>query len=374
MNIVLMFGGKSGEHEVSLISGASVARHIPKDGNRISLVGIDRDGAWYLQDDSLLEMVRTNPDAALSITADPARRVQVVPGGGCTGALRCGDTSIPADVVFPVLHGTFGEDGTIQGLFEMAELPYVGGGVMASAIAMDKEKSKVIWQEAGLPIVPFLTVREAEWTAGDSTAQGAGRHTVCSTIEETFTWPVFVKPARAGSSVGACKAVDRASLAECLDEAFRWDTKILVEPFITAREIECSVTGNGRAVAYEPGEIAPTHEFYDYEAKYIDPDGAVLIIPAPLTAEQKEQVTSLACRAYELLDLDGLSRVDFFLDKTCGKLYLNEINTLPGFTSISMFPRMCEAAGLNYPDLITHLLDLARERFEHSRRLRTTRA
>ena len=150
-----MFGGKSGEHEVSLISGASVARHIPKDGNRISLVGIDRDGAWYLQDDSLLEMVRTNPDAALSITADPARRVQVVPGGGCTGALRCGDTSIPADVVFPVLHGTFGEDGTIQGLFEMAELPYVGGGVMASAIAMDKEKSKVIWQEAGLPIVPF---------------------------------------------------------------------------------------------------------------------------------------------------------------------------------------------------------------------------
>ena len=184
MNIVLMFGGKSGEHEVSLISGASVARHIPKDGNRISLVGIDRDGAWYLQDDSLLEMVRTNPDAALSITADPARRVQVVPGGGCTGALRCGDTSIPADVVFPVLHGTFGEDGTIQGLFEMAELPYVGGGVMASAIAMDKEKSKVIWQEAGLPIVPFLTVREAEWTAGDSTAQGAGRHTVCSTIEK----------------------------------------------------------------------------------------------------------------------------------------------------------------------------------------------
>lgn len=369
MNIVLVYGGKSGEHEVSLLSCASVIRHIPMEGNRISLIGIDHDGRWYLQDSMVAETIRKNPDTALTIDRDSARQVAIVPGGGCNGALRCGETVIPADVVFPVLHGTFGEDGTIQGLFEMAELPYVGGGVMASSVAMDKEKTKLVWQQEGLPVVPFLTVRAAEWISGEQTTRKA----VCDTVEKKFSWPVFVKPARAGSSVGACKADNRDILATCLDEAFRWDTKVLVEPFITAREIECSVTGNGRAKAYEPGEIAPSHEFYDYEAKYIDPDGALLIVPAPLSEEEKARVTRLACQAYEILDLDGFSRVDFFLDKKSGELFLNEINTLPGFTHISMFPRMCEAAGLAYPDLIMHLLDLARERFVHSRQLRTAR-
>lgn len=373
MNIAVLYGGKSGEHEVSLLSGASVARHIPKEGNRITLIGIDRDGAWYLQDESLLEMVRNTADAALTIDCDPSRRIQVVPGGGCSGALRCGTTDIPADVVFPVLHGTFGEDGTIQGLFEMAELPYVGGGVMASSVAMDKEKTKMLWQQEQLPVVPFLSVLAADWKSGITPEAVSSRKAVCDAVEARFSWPVFVKPARAGSSVGACKAENAGVLETCLDEAFRWDTKVLVEPFISAREIECSVTGNGRAVAYEPGEIAPTHEFYDYDAKYLDPDGALLIVPARLSREEKEQVKHLACRAYEALELDGLSRVDFFLDKDSGKLYLNEINTIPGFTHISMFPRMCEEAGLKYGDLIMYLLDLARERFDRSRRLRTNR-
>lgn len=373
MNIVLVYGGKSGEHEVSLLSCTSVIRHLPIQENRLSLIGIDHDGAWYLQDDSVPESIRNNPDASLSIDTDPSRRVQVIPGGGCNGGLRCKDSVIPADVVFPVLHGTFGEDGTIQGLFEMAELPYVGGNVMSSSLAMDKEKTKLVWQQEGLPVVPFLSLRSADWMAGDSPGGQTARDTVCDIVQKKFSWPVFVKPARAGSSVGACKAESRSTLCACLDEAFLWDTKVLVEPFISAREIECSVTGNGRAIAYEPGEIAPSHEFYDYEAKYIDPDGARLIIPAPLSGEEKTRVTDLARRAYEVLDLDGFSRVDFFLDKKSGELYLNEINTLPGFTHISMFPRMCEAAGLPYSDLIMHLLELAQDRFARSRRLRTNR-
>ncbi len=374
MNIVLVYGGKSGEHEVSLLSCASVIRHIPAEGNHLSLIGIDRDGTWYLQESRVAESVRNNAETALTIDRNPARQVQIVPGGGCSGGLRCGDSPIPADVVFPVLHGTFGEDGTIQGLFEMAEIPYVGGGVMASSLAMDKEKTKLIWQQEGLPVVPFLALRSADWKTGGSPDSKTSRDAVCDTIQKKFPWPVFVKPARAGSSVGACKADNTDALCACLDEAFRWDTKVLVEPFISAREIECSVTGNGRATAWEPGEIAPSHEFYDYEAKYIDPDGARLIIPAPLSEEEKNRVTNLACRAYEALDLDGFSRVDFFLDKKSGKLFLNEINTIPGFTHISMFPRMCEAAGLAYPDLIMHLLELARTRFAHSRQLRTIRS
>lgn len=365
MNITILFGGKSGEHEVSLISAASVTRNIPEQGNSISLIGIDKDGAWFLQDRTMLEEIRRNPDAAFQVRRDPAKRVQVVPGGGSTGGLVCGGTAIPADVVFPVLHGTFGEDGTIQGLLEMAEIPYVGGGVMASAVAMDKEKTKIIWQQEGLPIVPFLALKSHQWKEN--------RTGLIDSIEKKFPYPVFVKPARAGSSVGAAKASSAEELATVLDEAFRWDNKVIVEPFISAREIECSVTGNGKATAYVPGEIAPSHEFYDYDAKYLDPDGAALLVPAPLSDNQLHEITRTACTAYEALDLDGLSRVDFFIDKNTGEIFLNEINTIPGFTSISMFPRMCAAGGLAYPDLIMYLLDLAQKRFRDSRKLRTDR-
>lgn len=367
MNIAVLFGGKSGEHEVSLLSATSIVRNIPKQGNAIVLIGIDKDGAWYLQDNSLLLAVQTSKDAILSIKIDASRRVSVIPGGGRAGALVCNGSAIPVDVVFPVLHGTFGEDGTIQGLFEMADLPYVGGGVMSSAVAMDKEKTKVIWQAAGLPVVPYVAIKRHEWL------DTARRKELLAGAERSLGLPLFVKPVCAGSSVGAAKASNRAELDKRIEEAFAWDDKILIEPFIPAREIECSVTGNEKPVAYTPGEIVPTHEFYDYDAKYTDPDGAALHIPADLDEKLMLRVRTLAVDAYRALDLSGLSRVDFFIDKRTGTLYLNEINTIPGFTSISMFPKMCEASGLPYEALVMHLLELAIARFTERQSLRTSR-
>lgn len=367
MNIAVIYGGKSGEHEVSLRSATSIARNIPLEANRVVLIGITKKGAWFLQDDSMLAEIRSNPDAVLPIREDEARRVSVIPGGGTAGAFSAGGKPIPVDVAFPVLHGTFGEDGTIQGLFEMADVPYVGGGVMASGIAMDKEKTKIVWQSAGLPVVPFVAIKLSEWTNENE------RRDRVAKAEKDLSYPLFVKPACAGSSVGAAKASNREELEKRAAEAFLWDDKIIVEPFIPAREVECSVTGNEAPVAYTPGEIVPTHEFYDYDAKYNDPAGAALRIPADLTEQTTKRVRQIAVQAYRALDLSGLSRVDFFIDKRNDSLYLNEINTIPGFTSISMFPKMCEASGLPYADLVMKLLGLAKARFDARRSLRTSR-
>lgn len=367
MNIAVIYGGKSGEHEVSLRSAASIIRNIPTRAHRVIAIAIDKSGAWFLQDDAELERVRNDPAAILSVNANPARRVSVIPGGGMTGAFDCAGEKIAVDAVFPVLHGTYGEDGTIQGLFEMAEVPYVGGGVMASALAMDKEKTKLIWQAAGLPIVPFVTIKMADWQ------NDLLKEEIIAKAERDLRWPLFVKPACAGSSVGAAKASNREELEKRVGEAFLWDDKIIVEPFIPAREIECSVTGNEAPVAYTPGEIVPSHEFYDYDAKYLDPEGAALKIPADIDELLTKRVRQTAIQAYRALDLSGLSRVDFFIDRRNGSLYLNEINTIPGFTSISMFPKMCEASGLPYGDLVMKLLSLARARFDSRRNLRTNR-
>lgn len=367
MNIAIVYGGKSGEHEVSLLSASSIARNIPAETNTVILVGISKKGAWYLQDESLLAEIRAKPKATLSIREDAKRQIAIVPGGGKEGAFSCGGKTIPVDVVFPVLHGSFGEDGTIQGLFEMADLPYVGGGVMASSVAMDKEKTKVLWQAAGLPVVPFVAVKMAEWT------NEGEKRALIQKAERDLSYPLFVKPACAGSSVGAAKASNHEELEKRAAEAFQWDDKIIIEPFIPAREIECSVTGNEAPVAYTPGEIIPTHEFYDYDAKYTDPDGASLKIPADLSEQTTKRVRQVAVKAYQTLDLSGLSRVDFFIDKRDDALYLNEINTIPGFTSISMFPKMCEASGLPYADLVMKLLHLAMARFDERRNLRTSR-
>ena len=367
MNIAVIFGGKSGEHEVSLRSASSIARNIPAETNRVILVGITKKGAWYLQDDAQLAGLRANPKAVLSIGEDESRRVSIIPGGGTAGAFSCAGKTIPVDVAFPVLHGTFGEDGTIQGLFEMADVPYVGGGVMASSIAMDKEKTKVLWQAAGLPVVPFVAIRMSEWT------NEGEKRTLLLKAERDLSYPLFVKPACAGSSVGAAKASNREELEKRAGEAFLWDDKIIIEPFIPAREIECSVTGNEGPVAYTPGEIIPTHEFYDYDAKYTDPDGASLKIPADIHELTTKKVRQIAVQAYRTLDLSGLSRVDFFIDKRDETLYLNEINTIPGFTSISMFPKMCEASGLPYAELVMKLVNLAKARFDGKRNLLTSR-
>jgi D-alanine-D-alanine ligase len=348
--VAILFGGKSGEHEVSCRSAASILRYIDKAAFRPVLVGINRGGEFFLQpgyDPSVYPATLET----LAIAEDETRRVFVAPGRG----FFCGGEKIDIDIVFPVLHGTFGEDGTIQGLLECADLPYAGARVMASAVGFDKEKTKQVWLDAGLPVVPFLTIHRHEFASVDELQ----RTLLIRAIERQFPYPVFVKPACAGSSVGAGKASDRAELLAALDAALQWDTKALVEPFIPAREIECAILGNDQIEAFGPGEIIPHHEFYDYEAKYSDPNGAEICVEAKLDEESAEKIRKIASAAYRALDCSGLARVDFFIDRENGEIALNEINTIPGFTSISMYPMMCEAGGIPYPELITRLLELA---------------
>lgn len=388
MTVAVLFGGKSGEHEVSLVSASSVVRRIDRTKHSLVLIGIAKDGVWYVQDESEAERVVRDTNAVLKIAQDSSRIVSLVPGGGTEQALQIGQIGtnkddakqakrLAVDIVFPVLHGSYGEDGLVQGLLEMAELPYCGCSVSSSAIAMDKAQAKKIWAYEGLPVVPFACIKKS--ALKDETLQKE-----LDEAEKRFGYPLFLKPCSAGSSVGAAKAGNRKEFERAVREAFLWDEKILIEECIDAREIECSVTGDslsgGRAScasggvlrSYEPGEIAPTHGFYDYEAKYTDPNGASLLIPAPITAEQRTEVQAMAERAYAALDCSGLARVDFFIDKKSGKLYLNEINTMPGFTPISMFPKMCEQSGLPSDRLIELLLEQGLDRFKKRRALKTS--
>jgi D-alanine-D-alanine ligase len=273
----------------------------------------------------------------------------VIPGRGLAGP----SGPIHADVVFPLLHGTFGEDGTVQGLLEMANLPYAGAGVLGSSLAMDKQKTKEIWMQSGLPVVEFLVVQD-----GSEASQAA--------VLETFNPPLFVKPVTAGSSVGITKVKEARQLRPAIVEALRFDARVMIEPAVDAREIECAVLGNESPEAFAPGEILPKHEFYSYEAKYIDPDGAGLVLPADLPETASREVRRLAVAAFQAVQCSGMARVDFFLDKATGRLLLNEINTIPGFTNISMYPKMCEASGLAYTRHLDRLIELALER--HRRR------
>lgn len=362
MNIVLMYGGKSSEHEISLVSCSSVARNINKE-HKVNLISVSKEGKWYLQDDSVLENLRNNPDATLAVNADETKLVSVIPGGGTKGSLICNGKTIEADVIFAVMHGTYGEDGTLQGLFEMIGVPYVGCGVLSSSATMDKETTKILWEKAGLPVVPYICVTRSD--VNDSAVYDK----LLDQAIETLQFPLFVKPCAAGSSVGASKANDRKELHFALGEAFRWDNKVLIEKAINAREVECSVTGNSITQnpeepctllkSYGPGEIVPKHVFYDYDAKYNDPDGADLNIPALLDAEKLEYIRETAKKAFRAVNAAGLSRVDFFIDRDTDEIYLNEINTLPGFTSISMFPKMCASEGLDLPGLIDYLISEA---------------
>lgn len=376
MTIAILYGGKSGEHEISLVSAAAIARNIDTGAHQVKLIGITKAGRWYLQGMGELARIRRDEKASLTINEDESMEVFVVPGGGKEGAFRIGTSNIPVDVVIPALHGTFGEDGTLQGLLEMADVPYVGCGVTASANCMDKEKTKVILEHAGIPVVPYICMKRSDILSSVRYDQ------MLELAEEKLGFPLFVKPCSAGSSDGASRADDLRHLNGAIFEAFCWDDKILIEKAINAREIECSVTGNPTTdggdkaealTAYGPGEIAPKHTFYDYDAKYNDPDGAELLIPAKLDAETQERVRTLAKKAYAALDCAGLSRVDFFIDRGSGVLYLNEINNLPGFTSISMFPKMCESEGLNFAALVEKLIQQALLRFKSSRALQTSR-
>ncbi len=404
MNIAVIYGGRSGEHEVSIVSATSIVRHLDRAKYQITLIGISKEGRWFYQDHTQIDKVREEEDALLEIVQDAQREVMVIPGGGCAGGLRVAGAGgafvhIRIELAFIVLHGTYGEDGTIQGLFDMAGIPYTGCGCLSSAISMDKELTKAIWRNAGLPVLPHLCLHcgDVEQTGWDA----AGLQQLVAPAERDFGYPLFVKPCSAGSSVGAAKVANFQQLVEALKEAFKWDYKVLIEPGLNPREIECSVTGNGanfspRAAqdespapgwdgqaaqadvdtvrSYLPGEIAPTHQFYDYDAKYTDPNGARLIIPAELTDQQREEIRSMAIRAYKSLDCTGLSRVDFFLERDTGKLYLNEINTMPGFTSISMFPKMCQAAGLDYSQLLDLIIQQGLDRFQQRSALQTSRS
>lgn len=375
MNIALIYGGRSGEHEISLISAASIARGIDKK-NTVTLIGITKDGTWFLQNESEYNRICKDKDASLKIEESDENKIYVVPGGK-NKAFRTKNGFLDIDVVFPALHGTYGEDGTIQGLLDMADIPYIGCSTMASALTMDKEKTKQILKSSEIPVVPYICIKRCDLNNSQRYDE------IFQRCIDELGFPLFIKPCCAGSSNGANKAENAKEFSFYLMEAFTWDDKVLVEKSINAREIECSVTGNSTTAnpnceaetvrAYIPGEILPTHTFYDFDAKYNDPDGAKLLIPADISTDLIETVRSTAVRAYKALDCSGLSRIDFFIDRDTGELYLNEINTLPGFTSISMFPKMCEKAGLKFAELINLLIEEALLRYKAKSSLTTSR-
>jgi D-alanine-D-alanine ligase len=350
--LAILYGGRSAEHQVSVVSARSVMEALDPDRFEVVPIAITREGAWLLPDRSPLEL--TAADGALPEVEAAGKEVAVRPERGLPEA-----GSGPVDVVFPILHGPFGEDGTVQGLFELADLPYVGSGVLASALAMDKAMAKVVLAAAGLPQAPYLVVPERDWRADP------GR--VAATVAGRLAYPVFTKPARLGSSIGITKVKTPDALATGLAAAFARDTKALVEQGVTARELECGVLGNDAPEASVVGEVVPGHEFYDYEAKYLD-ESLKLEIPAPVPDAVRSQVRELSLRAFQALDCEGFARVDFFYEEATGRVLVNEVNTIPGFTPKSMFPLLWAASGLAYPDLVARLVDLAVERHTARRR------
>jgi D-alanine-D-alanine ligase len=354
LRVGVLFGGRSGEHEVSLASATSVIRGLDPAKYEPVPIGITKEGHWRIGvgAQKMLPEVLRGGDPVM-MTADPTdASLMPLKGGGARQHL---------DVIFPVMHGTFGEDGTIQGLLDLAGLPFVGAGVLGSAIGMDKDVAKRLLQVAKIPVVPWITVHRHDWEKNPKQIQRA--------IEKKFKYPVFVKPATLGSSVGMTKVHSRAELAPALNLAAEFAMKILVEKAMVAREIEVSVLGNHDPKASIPGEIVPHREFYDYTAKYLE-DGTQLLIPAKLKGAQVKTIQSLAVAAFRALELSGMARVDFFLEKRApGKLFLNEVNTIPGFTSISMYPKLWEASGIPFRELIDRLIALALE--QHAEKVRT---
>ena len=388
LRVGILFGGRSGEHEVSLLSAASVLQAIDKDKYEVVPIGITKDGRWLTAGDaeSLLQgklilearhLSAGDPETteaaavlargeSVVVPPEPVRRESGLVPFQTDAALtrRASDRAINVDVIFPVLHGTFGEDGTIQGLLELADIAYVGAGVLGSAAGMDKDVMKSLFIAAGIPIVKHVTILRSAWEKEPKKVQ--------KFVESKLRYPVFVKPANLGSSVGISKVHDRKELGPAIEEAARFDRKIVIEQGVggrknKAREIECSVLGNDVPLASIPGEIVPVKEFYDYNAKYLD-EGSELIIPAKLTKAETRRIQELAISSFKAVDCSGLARVDFLMDPSTRKIYLNEINTMPGFTAISMYPKLWAASGLEYADLIDRLIQLGIERHEDKKR------
>jgi D-alanine-D-alanine ligase len=353
LRVAVIFGGKSGEHEVSIASAASIFKHLDPARYEAVPIKIEKDGRWMLTGEVPKAISAADVHRQVQTTAlQPIDPTTTLAGGN-------------VDVVFPVLHGPYGEDGTVQGLLELANVPYVGAGVLGSAVGMDKAVMKTLFLAAGLPVAPYRVVLRPEWTR-DAAA-------VRARVARDLTYPVFVKPANLGSSVGISKARDAAQFDEAMTLALHYDRKIVIEAAVPkAREIECAVLGNDNPEASVPGEIIPLREFYDYEAKYMDANGSKLEIPARLSESQTEEIRRLSIEAFRACDLSGLARVDFLMDGTTGETFLNEVNTLPGFTTISMYPKLWEASGLPYPALLDRLLTLAVERHAEKQQLRTS--
>jgi D-alanine-D-alanine ligase len=358
IRVGILFGGKSAEHEVSLQSAKNVYEAIDRKKYEPVLIGIDKNGRWLLNDESRFLLDAEDPRR---IRLNPSSEsVALVPeSGGVISTLSTGAQCGAIDVVFPILHGPLGEDGAVQGLLKLADIPFVGVGVLGSAAGMDKDVMKRLLSYAGLPVGKFCAVKRTDKIPdfGEITA--------------ALGLPVFIKPANMGSSVGISKVHTGEEYPAAVEEAFRYDTKIIFEEFIPARELECAVLGNEDPRASVVGEVKTTHDFYSYDAKYIDEKGAVLEIPARLPPEISQKVCSLAIQTFKALECEGLSRVDFFL-KENGEVLVNEINTMPGFTRISMYPKLWEASGLSYTQLIDELIELAIKRYNFEKNIKTS--
>ena len=354
--IAILFGGQSTEHEVSRFSAEAVLRNIDTGRYDVAMIGITKDGRW-LSYDGPIGLIGTGEWQALAESRQDSKQMLLTAGAAIAEAEK---DNKKIDVIFPVLHGTNGEDGTIQGLLELAGIPYVGCGVLGSALGMDKAYSKVIFEKEGLPQGKYLVYSRKQ------ILRDMGK--LISEVENTLTYPCFVKPSNAGSSVGVSKAHDRGELENALHFAAKYDRRILVEEFIDGLEAECAILGNDEPEASTVGQVVPCNEFYDYEAKYMSGDDSEIIIPAKLPAELIEKIRGYAVKAFRALDCSGLARVDFFVRKDNNGIYINEINTMPGFTQISMYSKLWAASGLPYGKLIEKLIDLALERYQDNQR------
>ncbi len=344
INIVLLFGGRSAEHEISLISASSIYKNLDKKKFEITSVYINKKGDWRIVDSPLLA----------AITLKKGKFFSFLPWNK-----NASSRTIDADIYFPVLHGPYGEDGTIQGLFEMADVPFVGASVMDSSIGMDKAMTKIILKAKNLPVVKHIILQDQEWMKQ--------KEAILSKIKKNLTVPFFVKPACLGSSVGISKVKDYGKTSAALDEAFRYDQRILVEEGIEGRELECSVLGNDSPRASLPGEIIPYREFYDYRDKYVE--GKTRFgIPAELTSSQTKEIQYLSLEAYRAVSCSGMARVDFLMEEKTENIFISELNTIPGFTEISMYPKLWELSGLPFPRLLEELIELGLERHKHKKR------
>jgi D-alanine-D-alanine ligase len=363
----VLFGGRSGEHEVSLHSAQAVMAALREGGHTVVPIGITPEGRWLVGGDPLeaLGSGQRTSERAVSMLPQPGGGGLVAIGERGLAEPRNGDPGAQIgdlDVLFPVLHGTYGEDGTVQGLFELAAVPYAGAGVLGSALGMDKVVQKTLWRGMGLPVTDFLSVlrRDVERDLNH----------VMDHLEESLGYPCFTKPANLGSSVGVSKATNRQELENGLNKAAQYDAKLIVEKGVDARELEVGVLGNEEPMASVVGEILPGAEFYDYRAKYID-SGSQAIIPADISPEQASEVQRIAVSAFKAVAANGLARVDFFLEKGTDRLLLNEINTMPGFTEISMYPKLWQASGVSFSELVTRIAELGIQRFQERARNRT---